>query len=531
MVCSLNGCLRTSGDLSSDGDRDLKERGQAGEQIGAQLGGYQPCEDVESSGCDDDDPCTVDGHTVDPVTCAVTCVHDLIEVCGETDRCCPNGCNALDDPDCSSCGDGVIDDGETCDGDCPEQCDDGDPCTTDLLIGNANTCNARCDHVAVDECGPLDACCPQRCDQLNDGDCAPRCGDEVIDEGETCDGDCPTTCDDGTACTLDQMTGSPDQCDAMCSHSTILECISGDGCCPFICDHTNDSDCPFRCVGDHRCAPQPPEGWTGMGVLNVNDEVSGCAEAFSAFEPQLYRNPRYNGADCSCTCGRLSVDCGSIEVSSSSPTMCSGYGHQSFEPNQCTRIQSVNGSCGRGRWMNQPRNPSCPSSAMVNISPISWSAVVNLCTATFDGDAACQAQEVCVPTDLPEDFVGMCVYRSGLHSCPSDFPMNMTGYTEYNDTRSCSPCACNPRGVSCSTTLRSYSNRICTVLASSNATALIDSTGFLDHNAITFTSGLSTYLKADTPTVSGVCTPSGGVARGAVETVGAHTICCEGGAE
>lgn len=44
-----------------------------------------------------------------------------------------------------TCGDGVVGEGETCDGDCPDACDDANPCSEDVLKGKAKSCNARCE--------------------------------------------------------------------------------------------------------------------------------------------------------------------------------------------------------------------------------------------------------------------------------------------------------------------------------------------------------------------------------------------------
>jgi alpha-N-arabinofuranosidase len=67
----------------------------------------------------------------------------------------------------------------------------------------------------------------------------------VVDPGETCDPSsaCPSGCDDGNACTLDQMTGSAQNCNVACSYVNVSTCASGDGCCPGGCSSTNDDDC------------------------------------------------------------------------------------------------------------------------------------------------------------------------------------------------------------------------------------------------------------------------------------------------
>lgn len=56
---------------------------------------------------------------------------------------------AEQEPTPSFCGDGKIDDHETCDGDCPRVCEDGDPCTRSTLEGSAAACDARCLHTPI----------------------------------------------------------------------------------------------------------------------------------------------------------------------------------------------------------------------------------------------------------------------------------------------------------------------------------------------------------------------------------------------
>ena len=73
--------------------------------------------------CDDGNPCTKSVQTGPGPSCEYSCAHEPI-------------------PDC--CGNGVIEDGELCDGNCPTSCNDGDPCTVDKLIGTAAGCDAQC---------------------------------------------------------------------------------------------------------------------------------------------------------------------------------------------------------------------------------------------------------------------------------------------------------------------------------------------------------------------------------------------------
>ncbi|MFU8806044.1 MAG: RCC1 domain-containing protein, partial [Bradymonadaceae bacterium] len=71
------------------------------------------------------------------------------------------------------CGNDEIDEGETCDGDCPETCDDLHVCTINTMLGSAETCNVECVAEIIETCQDDDGCCPQGCHSLNDSDCSP----------------------------------------------------------------------------------------------------------------------------------------------------------------------------------------------------------------------------------------------------------------------------------------------------------------------------------------------------------------------
>jgi hypothetical protein len=105
------------------------------------------------------------------------CSHNPITGCIPDDGCCPPGCSAVNDRDCSpTCRDGHIGAGETCDppSTCPTACpDDGDPCTAEQLSGDANACNVACRHLPITACsgGKRDSCCPTGCSPGSDSDC------------------------------------------------------------------------------------------------------------------------------------------------------------------------------------------------------------------------------------------------------------------------------------------------------------------------------------------------------------------------
>jgi cysteine-rich repeat protein len=143
--------------------------------------------------CDDSQPCTTDALV--GTMCQATCTHTTITMPKNNDGCCPTGANSGNDNDCpASCGNGVVDPGETCDtaiapgmtGACPTACDDGDACTTDVL-DSGGTCLAACAFVPVTMPINGDGCCPSGANANNDNDCHPVCGNGVVEAGEQCD--------------------------------------------------------------------------------------------------------------------------------------------------------------------------------------------------------------------------------------------------------------------------------------------------------------------------------------------------------
>lgn len=238
--------------------------------------------------CDDGAACTMDVRTGDPSTCDVACDATVVEACADGDGCCPGGCDSTTDGDCSeSCGNGVVEAGETCDppGSCPTSCDDGVACTTDRLSGSADACSAECSHVAITSCVAGDGCCPAGCNATTDSDCSAVCGNGVIEGVETCDppSSCPSSCDDGMACTMDGTLGSAASCTLVCTHVTITACANGDGCCPAGCNATTDGDCTAMCgngvvEGGETC--DPPSSCPSScddGMVCTTDTRTGAA--------------------------------------------------------------------------------------------------------------------------------------------------------------------------------------------------------------------------------------------------------------
>jgi len=219
--------------------------------------------------------------------CATQCVPAPISAVGTKDGCCPAGANANQDVDCApACGNGVIENGESCDptGSCPA-CNSDNPCVISRATGSADTCNLSCQTSTITQCRNGDRCCPSGCSRNNDQDCSNSCGNGQLDSGETCENGsnkpCPTSCDDMKACTADSMQGSTANCNVTCRNVPITQPANGDGCCPNNANAANDNDCLSQCgngvvEGNEKCDDGNQTAGDGCANCQVESVQQAC---------------------------------------------------------------------------------------------------------------------------------------------------------------------------------------------------------------------------------------------------------------
>jgi hypothetical protein len=275
--------------------------------------------------CDDGIACTTDSLEQAPhAPCTAVCNHtaNTNPSAAALDGCCPAGATRATDADCSpTCGDGVVDPGETCDtgipvgnpGACPSaaDCISSEPCVVAQLI-SGNTCSAICLRTTITRQAPGDGCCPAGASNRSDTDCPTACGDGTRSGGETCDvgipalqpGSCPVSCNDRNPATLDELHGAG--CQVVCLNPAITDPISGDGFCPPGATPATDSDCPDKC-GDGVVEP-------GETCDEAILAAGGACPTACPPSPAACLATVLTGSDCTAACSSTAItDCGASD--------------------------------------------------------------------------------------------------------------------------------------------------------------------------------------------------------------------------
>ena len=333
-------------------------------------------------------PATLTGSAAD---CSARCAPRPITTCAATrDGCCPMGCTATTDGDCSpTCGNGIKEAGETCDtalsepspGACVRRCDDLNTCTDDLLL-SSGTCHATCDITPITLFMSGDGCCPPGGNHNLDGDCGPECGNGVLERpDEECDraipagapGACPTNCPSIDACQRQRLEGAPTTCSARCAPDPVTTCRSGDMCCPAGCNRTSDADCAPICgngvreqgeecdrgitAGNADACPASCDDGDACTSDSISGRVEDCNRICSYTRMTACSSgdrccpagcTRDTDADCNPVCGNMIVEAGeTCDPAPACPTTCFDDGDNCTEERLSGTPLMCNVACSR----------------------------------------------------------------------------------------------------------------------------------------------------------------------------------------
>ena len=404
------------------------------------------------TGCDDGNSCTVE--SINGAGCDARCEYQVVTRCVAGDGCCPPGCSSVEDDDCSaSCGNGVIEAGETCDtaiavgaeGACRENCDDQIACTEDKLVGSG--CNVTCISSPITVCrlDQKDGCCPNGCTSATDADCPVGCGNGVVETGETCDtaiaagkeGACPSACDDQVACTVDRLAGGG--CTVACSHVSITSCSTvKDGCCPVGCNSTSDPDCPVGCgngVVDagETCDTAIADNQAGACVKGCDDNVACTAD-------------RIVGSGCTAECSHSKITTCSTVKDGCCPAGCNSQDDADCSPSCGDGVVSPDETCDTA--IAAGKAGACPSSCDDRDSCTTDQLVGSKCSAqcAFAPISRCSStSDACCPASCDANTDVDCAPVCGngvvehLERCDTKIPAGQKGAcpTSCDDGKAC----------------------------------------------------------------------------------------------
>jgi hypothetical protein len=411
--------------------------------------------------CDDGKACTIDFFLT--TGCLAECGHTPITTPIAGDGCCPPGATNATDSDCPpKCGNGVVEPGESCDGDCPSTCPKPPPdvigrpgCLSNQVVGDRDQCTAHCEVTIIEACRSdvPDGCCPAGCTFANDPDCSFRCKDGLIEikMGEECDPEqsipipCPTSCDDHNPCTDDYLV-SAGTCAARCLYIPVTDSRPGDGCCLPGMTFYRDPDCPATC---------------GNGVVDAPAEL--CDYGYSAGCPGPETCVSRDACTIYAVTGRAD-DCSAACVATPI-TDC--YGGDHCCPPGCTAVTDsdcpvicgdgvveTSESCDRAITAGQPGAcaRTCDDADACTIDQASGSVEGCSRTCSHTNITACIPNDGCCPDACSADNDSDCAARCGDEKI---------GAGETCDPPSSCPTRCADDGDPCTTEPLTGSSSTC----------------------------------------------------------------------
>ena len=302
-------------------------------------------------------------------------------------------------------------------------------------------------------------------------------------------------------------------------------------------------NCPGQCLF------YPPSGWDKPSLLWMGPETEAppCPTDAPDLTDTGYIDLDASNGCTACACAPPTGACTLPAALTASSTTCSGAdagaNHTPFDPpagwdGHCTANDAIlagalcsgppSGPCVRSLTIAPPTldEEGCtPGTATPIPSPPSWKTVARECRGAPFGDCGSDGL-LCAPLSAPGFLV--CVFHDGDQDCPGPglgpYQERHIVYKSYDDTRSCSPCTCDPpAGSTCTEQLSLYADGECGTNPSYVLT--IDSSGPACFDLVPG-AALGSKLAGQPTYIGGACAPSGGSPQGGVSPTDAVTFCC-----
>jgi hypothetical protein len=269
------------------------------------------------------------------------------------------------------------------------------------------------------------------------------------------------------------------------------------------------------CPNRHVCLPPAPEGWSGpftTHIAAIDAMPTACPEGWTEGDAGLV-GLQTSPFECDCDCpGGAAVTC-EFDIRFDSGPSCNATNLQTsaHAEDECvtydgTDAQSIRVSQSMG-------TAECGDAEWAAPMPSTFMRRMDACVPEI-GDACSEGQ--CVPLP-PAPFVGrMCIAQDGEVDCPDDGPYR-TPYVLADgaeDNRTC-PCTCGADEVTCTGTLEAHSDGACGAMVGSSNGACISALTEPGSAVVTDVAGTADCIVVDA-----------GPPEGAVELLGARTLCC-----
>jgi hypothetical protein len=286
--------------------------------------------------------------------------------------------------------------------------------------------------------------------------------------------------------------------------------------------------CP---TATHACVAPVPSGWSGPVVGTQAASSAPLAECPANFATEAKRVFEDLVAQGSCAC-----ECPGVPAN----VLCS---NASIEAREGTSTFACNELCQGACSLSLPPGGICTSGGSdINDAPalrISLGRVSNSgsCSPPLESNdfeaqfarqerycsgevlaASCPDEGLCLPTESDEPFASLCIFQEGDHECPAAYPEKALRFEGFDDTRTCSSCACTGPAVN-----SSCGGTVSIGQAGTSAACLeqdITTNGCIAHNPGTPVG--ARYA----PAAEFTCSPSGAELSGEATAVDPVTFCC-----
>jgi hypothetical protein len=409
-------------------------------------------------------------------TCAKVCATGDVCSAGECDSACAGGLTACKPAAATTsiCVDTTNDENHCgrCNAPCPKGtvCD-GSQCQIDC--GTKNRCGTTCVDFATDDthCGNCTTNCTTKGQKCSGGACQQVCTPLA-----TCGSTCVNLTTDSANCGICGKACGPTQACVTGTCTTLKEdCQNGvdddrDGLVD--CADTADCSTGFSCASLPSGWQGPVAVWTGSAGTAPPCSASGAYKSQFLTANQGLVVPPYTCPSCSCT---LSQDtfCDDLSFILDDSTTCTSDNYWD------SLTAPENGACQK--WELCDANPTAQSAALQGkpsdyvhgtcsatqapaaLPSPSWTSEVRACGAPASVGGGCNIGQ-CMPKPSAPYGNSLCIFRSGVASCPAEYPTQRPAasqpyYQTVLEGRSCSACGCQAQ---CGGTVTAYTTPDCT---------------------------------------------------------------------